>query len=49
MYINVYLFLVHRIQDDTGVIINTTESNNNSTIIHIKGQKTGVELAKTVR
>lgn len=36
-------------KNDAGVIINISESDNNSNIIRIEGRKDGVELAKSVR
>lgn len=49
MCIFVFFFLVNRVKNDTGVIINISESENNSNIIRIEGRKDGVELAKSVR
>lgn len=43
------IILVNRVKNDTGVIINISESENNSNIIRIEGRKDGVELAKSVR
>lgn len=42
------MFSVNRVKNDTGVIINISESDNNSNIIRIEGRKDGVELAKSV-
>lgn len=44
-----FYFSVNRVKNDTGVIINISESENNSNIIRIEGRKDGVELAKSVR
>jgi len=44
-----FFFLVNRVKNDTGVIINISESDNNSNIIRIEGRKDGVEMAKSVR
>ncbi|XP_022182851.1 vigilin [Myzus persicae] len=38
---------INRVKNDTGVIINISESDNNSNIIRIEGRKDGVELAKS--
>lgn len=38
---------INRVKNDAGVIINISESENNSNIIRIEGRKDGVELAKT--
>lgn len=48
-YIFLFQFSVNRVKNDTGVIINISESENNSNIIRIEGRKDGVELAKSVR
>lgn len=45
----IFLYSVNRVKNDTGVIINISESDNNSNIIRIEGRKDGVELAKSVR
>lgn len=45
----VFYFSVNRVKNDTGVIINISESDNNSNIIRIEGRKDGVESAKSVR
>lgn len=44
----IFLFLVNRVKNDAGVIINISESENNSNVIRIEGRKDGVEIAKTV-
>ncbi|VVC39754.1 K Homology domain,K Homology domain, type 1 [Cinara cedri] len=38
---------INRVKNDTGVIINISESENNSNIIRIEGRKDGVEAAKS--
>lgn len=42
-------FSVNRVKSDSGVIINISESENNSNIIRIEGRKDGVDAAKSVR
>lgn len=48
LFIYLFNFLVNRVKNDNGVIINISESDNNSNIIRIEGRKDGVELAKSV-
>lgn len=49
LFIFLFYFSVNRVKNDTGVIINIFESDNNTNIIRIEGRKDGVELAKSVR
>lgn len=46
---NFFSFLVNRIKNKFGVIINTQESENNFVLIKIYGQKDSVNLAVMVR
>lgn len=48
VFYNIF-FPVNRVKNDTGVIINISESDNNSNIIRIEGRKDGVHAAKSVR